>query len=135
MASESDYEQVVELLQASISGMMALYLFGSVATGSENKESDIDLAFLATEKCEQKKCWNIAQVLAAKLNRDVDLVDLKTANTILKKQIVTEGLRLWVAEGMQTAVDSYEVTIMSQYQHLQAERHSVVEGFLREYKE
>lgn len=42
-------------------------------------DSDIDIGFLTTSKIKPVKKWKIQERLASKLNRDVDLVDLKDA--------------------------------------------------------
>jgi predicted nucleotidyltransferase len=69
----------------------AIVLFGSQAKGLTHKESDIDIAFLANHKFSEYEIFMIAQSLANKLKKEVDLVDLSKASTVLRAQIVGTG--------------------------------------------
>ena len=68
-----------------------IIIFGSFADNSHNQHSDIDIAFYTKQTIDNYTRWLTAQNLARKLNIDVDLVDLKTANDVLKFQIASRG--------------------------------------------
>ena len=94
--------------------------------------SDLDLAILNTKKVNLVECWQVAQALAKELNKDVDLVDLMQASTILQYQVVTEGRQLWVSskDNEKLKVDLFETTVITQYQHLQEERKTVIDALI-----
>ncbi|MBN4077488.1 nucleotidyltransferase domain-containing protein [Sulfobacillus acidophilus] len=69
----------------------AIYLFGSYASSTSNSKSDLDLAILPKKKLDKVKLWNLAQEIAIKIDKDVDLIDLFEASTVFKFQIVHEG--------------------------------------------
>ena len=125
---------VINEIRSNLQGVVAIYLFGSFGSERQNAKSDIDLAFLSKDKFTKERCWHVAQKIAVKMQRDVDLVDLKAANTVLNFQILNEGKRIWVAEEERLFADNYETSLFGQYQHLQAERQEVVDQFVHNIK-
>ncbi|BCS80220.1 type VII toxin-antitoxin system MntA family adenylyltransferase antitoxin [Anaerocellum diazotrophicum] len=67
---------VVEILKKEISPWLII-TFGSLAKGNFRQDSDIDIAFFSDKEVSNIERFRISQELADKLNRDVDLVDLK----------------------------------------------------------
>ncbi|MTI69882.1 MAG: nucleotidyltransferase domain-containing protein, partial [Firmicutes bacterium] len=59
-------------------------LFGSAANGTLREDSDVDIAFLSSKNIEDYDIFMLGQELAEKLERDVDLIDLKKAYTVFK---------------------------------------------------
>lgn len=58
-----------------------IILFGSTVKGNVRQSSDIDIAYLSDDKVsDQYEIFVIAQELASKLQRDVDLIDLSQAS-------------------------------------------------------
>ena len=76
--------------------MKLLYLFGSYASNQAHKESDIDIAILPFKKLSTVKRWEMQQVLAEKLQREVDLIDFLSASTVMQKEIVSKGICLFL---------------------------------------
>jgi predicted nucleotidyltransferase len=109
-----------------LSGLRLLYVFGSQATGHAQSSSDWDIAFLADESPDNVSRWHIAEELAAKLNQDVDLVDLKEASTVLKMQIVQNG-RLLFGDTLES--DLFLASTMTQYGHLQESRNDILKAY------
>ena len=73
----------------------AIYSFGSVATGTDDPQSDIDIAILPAEKLNPFDRWKMGERLACLANRDVDLIDLSRASTVMCFQIVSTGKCLY----------------------------------------
>jgi predicted nucleotidyltransferase len=90
-----DSASLVTMLQQYYPNLLAVYLFGSYAQGTADKHSDVDLAVLIDGAVDPVNLWQTAQHLACQLNCDVDLVNLRTASTVLQYQIVTTGVLLW----------------------------------------
>ena len=86
---------IVEILQNTIKDLKAVYIFGSYADGSANNESDIDIAFLSFEKFTSLERWDILNEIGNSLNKDIDLIDLKEANSFLQMEVITKGKRLF----------------------------------------
>lgn len=74
------------------------YLFGSFATVTYNKESDIDIAIMFQEKYESKKeviiKGNIIDMGMKYFQRKLDIISLHSATPLLKYEIVKKGIPL-----------------------------------------
>ncbi len=119
----------LEILRREMSDLVAVYVFGSAADGAERPDSDVDLAFLARQPVARLKVLEIQETLANALRRDVDLVDLATAPTILQMQAICEGRQLETAD--QEAAGMFEVRIMREYQDLKARRADIEADIVR----
>ena len=92
------------LTEAPPAGVDAVYLFGSHAEGRAHRESDVDVGVLlrwsayptAGERFERR--LRLCGELAAG-RKPVDIVILNDAPPTLAARIVTEGLRLFCADG------------------------------------
>ena len=66
-----------------------LLLFGSQATGKTHKESDVDVAYLSSEKIAFEEEVNIdTDLIEIFKNNEVQLVNIKKASPLLLKKIV-----------------------------------------------
>lgn len=107
---------------------VAIYVFGSCGTEHETAVSDVDLAVLLPFG-HNADLHGLRRDLELTLLRDVDLIDLRTANTVLRKEIVTTGDRVWCAD--RTAADQFEMVSLSLYQKLCAERAPILAAALK----
>lgn len=119
---------LVDGLRQRFPGLLAIYLFGSQATGQAGPASDVDLAVLLPGKADVLALWQAGEALAQALNRDVDLVDLRAASTVMQHQIITTGRRLWAADA-QAAL--YESFILSEKTALDEARAGVLADIAR----
>lgn len=69
-------------------------LFGSVATGRQRAESDLDIAVAAEEVLTASEKIALITAFAASSGRPVDLIDLKVVSEPLLGQILRHGRRL-----------------------------------------
>lgn len=88
----------LDLILRTLEGVQAIYLFGSQHQGMATKESDVDLAVLAAKPYSAKLLWQLANKLAVQLDCDVDLVDLRSATTVMQYQVLNTGQRLWPSQ-------------------------------------
>ncbi|MEJ5280234.1 nucleotidyltransferase domain-containing protein [Pseudomonas sp. C 49-2] len=100
-------EAVLAHLLASVPDLMAVYMFGSQATGEANADSDLDLAVLAAGTVEPLLLWQIAGELADIVAVPVDLLDLRAASTVMQYQVITIGRRLWNKDSQAGIFESY----------------------------
>lgn len=116
----SGVEQLIRLILDARSDTQAIYLFGSWGTEYEQPESDVDIAVLLPPK-RAKEVGSLLfsllqQAMQAVVNRDVDLINLRLAPTVLQKEIVMNGRRIFQTIG--TAADEFEMQVLSLYQKL-----------------
>ncbi len=80
-----------EFVRQAISDFVALYRFSSQAKGTTHLEGDVGLAVHACHPIPALRRFELAQQLAAQLHRDVDLVDLPSASTVMRMQVISTG--------------------------------------------
>lgn len=132
----STTEQLIELILKTWPDTQAIYLFGTWETEYEQPDSDLDIAVLLPPK-HAKEVGSLLfsrlhQVLQAAFNRDVDLINLRLAPTVLQKEIIMSGRRLYQAPGADT--DEFEMLVLSLYQKLNEERADILAEGLRSGK-
>jgi len=102
-----------------------IYLFGSLARGPGGPESDVDLAVLAAEPLAPERLAEAREALSERLRRDVDLVDLARASTVLRAQVVSTGRVLRDTDpGLR---EEFETRVYSSYAQLNEERRGILE--------
>ena len=121
-----DDNALIEHIRKSVPDLIALYRFGSQAKGTARPDSDIDLAILARDPIPNIRRFEIAQELAAQLHLDVDLVDLRTASTVMRMQVLSTGTCLDAPD--EPAHREFEMYAYSDYARLNEERREIVKG-------
>lgn len=122
---------ITEFLKDRIPGIIAIYIFGSMADNSATQESDIDIAFLTFQKISAVEKWKIQEELASKLNQDVDLIDLKDATTILRTEVVEKGKLIFSGDSYQ--VNHFEMITYSMYADLNESRQDILTDYKEKY--
>ena len=117
---------IIETLGHALPDIQAIYLFGSFAQGIEHPGSDVDVAVLDRGLVPPEACWALAQSLAAALRADVDLVDLRQVTTVMQKEIVAKGERIFGRDLV--AVEQFEDFVFSSYARLNEERAEILDA-------
>ena len=110
--------------------VIAVYLHGSWASEYERDDSDLDLAVLADRRLELSERIRLQQHIASelKLDQEIDLADLYSANTVFAAIVVTSGERIYSAG---VAADIFEVKTLSAYARLNEERQEILQSIVR----
>lgn len=107
-----------------IPSTLGVWLYGSFSKNEHSNESDIDIAFLAEESPSFEKRMEII-VSSVKLSqRDIDLIDLNTAPTVLKKEIIAYGQRIYCVDTF--FCDNFENRVFADYARLNEERAGIL---------
>jgi predicted nucleotidyltransferase len=122
--------ELTQFLYDVIPRLIAVYRFGSTAAGQAHPESDIDLAFLAAAPLEPLERFALQEKLASRLGRDVDLLDLRAASTVMRMQVISNGHLLATYDA--TAHEAFEDHTYSSYARLNEERRDILEQVRRE---
>ena len=122
---------IAEYLKDQIPGLIAIYIFGSMADNSATPGSDIDIAFLTFQKISAVEKWKIQEELASKLNQDVDLIDLKDATTILRTEVIEKGKLIFSGDSYQ--VNHFEMITYSMYADLNESRQDILTDYNEKY--
>lgn len=115
---------LIEYVRKSVPDLIALYRFGSQAKGEARPDSDIDLAVLARNPIPAMHRFELAQELATQLHRDVDLVDLRAASTVMRMQVISTGKCLDAPD--EQARRKFEMYAYSDYARLNEERREIL---------
>jgi uncharacterized protein len=107
-----------------------VYLFGSRAAGNEGPDSDLDIAIVLDGPVDPIHLWEAGEAIASRLDVDVDLIDLLTANTVLKYQIVTNGRRIFAVDPLEA--ERYEIFILNDMMELNEARAPLIADIVRE---
>lgn len=126
-------EKIIDFLKSKIPDLQLIYLFGSRADGTQNADSDIDIAFVATNlQISAIQKWTIQQELAIKLNCDTDLIDLDSASITLSHQILSLGKRIYAKEEFD--YDNYELLIIKRFLDFQQTTKELREDIMKRGK-
>lgn len=123
-------ETIVQQICAQINDPIAIYLFGSRATGAVHDSSDIDIAVLPQKPLSTELRWDLQQELAIALKLDVDLVDLLSASTVMRLQVVSKGDLLFEGDAYKRA--EFEMVTFSMYARFNQERREILDQVKRE---
>jgi predicted nucleotidyltransferase len=75
-------------------GIRLAVLYGSYATGKASPTSDVDLAIAHDHNLSMEERVDLAQRISRLINKEVDLVDLRTTSGILLQQIICNRITL-----------------------------------------
>lgn len=123
--------RIVEFLRQKIKNLSGLYLFGSYATEMHTSRSDLDIAFLTSEKISAVDRWKIQEELASLIDIDIDLVDLKEASVILRAEVVENGKRIYTENAYEC--DNFEMVTYSMYADLNESRMDILNDMKEKY--
>lgn len=102
----------------------AIYLFGSHGTEHQHPGSDLDLAVLPSKPLDPLVLFNLSNRLSEMVGVEVDLVDLDTASTVMRKEVLRTGERLHAAD--LPAARRFEMLTLSDYARLNEERAGIL---------
>lgn len=130
MIAPPEDERLVMILREALPDLLALYRFGSTATGTQVRESDLDLAVLPSVPLDTVRRWDLQEQLAISLHVPVDLVDLLSASTVMRMQVLQSSILLF--ESDRAAREGFETAVYSSYARLNEERREILEQVKRE---
>lgn len=124
----SQQSQLIQLILNTWPDTQAIYLFGSWGTEYERPQSDVDIAVLLpalqAKKAGSLILTDLHYALQSLLNREVDLINLRQAPTVLQKEVVMAGRRIYCIPGI--VADEFELLVLALYQKLNEERAGIL---------
>lgn len=122
------FDVVVRCIRGHLPNVVAIYRYGSAGTEHERPDSDVDLAVLPARPLAFDTILKLSGALGDVVRRQVDLVDLLKAPTILRAQIIAHGERLYCAD--ERACNIFEDYVFSSYARFNEERRELVADIL-----
>ena len=104
-----------------------IYFFGSAAQKEDHFQSDLDFAFYSHTLYDSVDLFLKAQILAQRFQKEVDLIQLKTASTVFQKEVIHTSVLLYEKESSQREL--YESIVLKKYARLNEERALLLEQY------
>ena len=108
-----DPSEVGRVVEEIFPEALGVWIYGSFAHGRARRDSDLDIGILPTGPLDSWERLERAQDVAARVHREVDLVDLSTVSDLLRYEVVTGGFR--VAARDPARCDAFELASMGKY--------------------
>ena len=116
---------VASTLLKSLPALDAIILFGSTATGHARADSDVDIAVFGAAPYGASQLFDARMASETVLRKQVDLVDLRKAPTVLQMQVLKDG-RYLLGEKSPLA-GAFELFIVRSYEDLQIKRRGLMQ--------
>lgn len=126
MLSEETQHQLIQIINQQLDTDFII-LFGSFAKGTEQEDSDIDLAYFSKKQLSSYERFILAGQLAVISGCEVDLVDIKRIDTVFNMQIFAYGTPIYMAD--KNEYIRQQMRAYSMYVTLNEQRASVIESF------
>lgn len=131
--TEAERERIFDAVRESVLGILpdavAVYVYGSIARGDDWPSSDVDVAVLLPAKRRIDDALGLMAAIAARVGRDVDVVDLRRAGDTLRAEVLGEGRTVFAADA--DAVLDWEASAMSRYARHREEIRDLLDDFGR----
>lgn len=110
--------RITDILSATRSA--AIYVFGSQGTPAARPDSDLDLAILPPRPLDPLERFRLSNALSEAAGRQVDLIDLTRASTVMAKEVIRTGTL--IAESDPARRHEFEMRTLADYARLNEER-------------
>lgn len=104
----------------------AIVLFGSYARGTQNLESDVDIAVKSSEKIDKKMLYQISIELEDKLSKDIDLIDLDDIGDTFRYEILVSGKTLYCKDELK--FELYKLDMYREFLDLNESRQTIIDN-------
>ncbi len=122
--SDRERQLIMDMLRTKLNAV-TIFLFGSIVRGSTHPDSDVDLAFVSLHQHHGYEVFLVSQELATLLKKEVDLIDLQRASTVMQIQVIQNGECLYDECATDTAL--LKVKWMKEYARLNEERQCILD--------
>ena len=103
----------------------AILLFGSYARGTQNAESDIDIAIKTNQKISKKEIFQMRLELEEIIKNDMDLINLEDIKDDFRYEILMNGKTLYCKDELKFVL--YKLAKYQEYFDLNESRKSIIE--------
>ena len=101
-----------------------IVIFGSYVRESQTPQSDIDIAIKIKGGITKKELNDISKQLEEILKKEVDLIDLDNANSILKYEILYSGMPIYIKN--EYYYDLYVIDACNEFLEVNEDRESII---------
>lgn len=116
-------EKIVKILLNNLD-CEAIVLFGSYSRGTQNAESDIDIAIKLKEKLDKKELYRLSNLLSDEFNKEVDLINLDEIGDTFRYEILINGKTLYCKDELQ--FELYKLDMYREFLELNESRQDII---------
>ena len=102
----------------------AIVLFGSYARGTQNNESDIDIAIKPKNEVPKKELFYLSQEIEDKINIEVDLINLNNIGDGFRYEILINGKTIYCEDEFK--FELYKLDMYREYLELNESRKNII---------
>lgn len=118
-------EKIKEIILKKIE-CEAIVLFGSYARGTQNAESDVDIAIKPKNTIDKKKLYNMLLELSDQLEKDVDLINLDAEmSDAFRYEILITGKTLYCEDDFK--FEMYKLDMYREFLELNESRQMIID--------
>lgn len=99
--------------------------YGSYARGTQNSESDIDIAIKPKNKIDKKQLFYLSQELEDIIKKQIDLIDLNNIGDGFRYEILINGKIIYCED--QYEFELYRLDMYREYLELNESRKDIIE--------
>lgn len=103
----------------------AIVLFGSYARGTQNRESDIDIAIKPKREVAKKELFYLSQKIEDIIKIEVDLIDLNNIGDGFRYEILINGKTIYCEDEFK--FELYKLDMYREYLELNESRKNIIE--------
>lgn len=116
-----------QAILVTLPDIWAIYVHGSIARNDDMPGSDLDLGLLLPPGRTLPDMLNLKAQLAEATGRETDIADLRLCGNMLRKEVLTYGIPLYVAD--RETVLAWEARAMSEYAEHRTRIRDLLEDF------
>jgi predicted nucleotidyltransferase len=127
--TETIFETARDAVLAALPDALAIYVYGSFARGEQWPNSDLDIAVLMPPERRIPDVLQLISHIAQSVHREIDLVDLRQAGDVLRREVLESGQALYQSDPQR--VLAWEASALTRYGHYREEVRGILEDFRR----
>lgn len=102
----------------------AIVLFGSYARGTQNNESDIDIAIKPKNEVQKKELFYLSQEIEDMINSEVDLINLNNIGDGFRYEVLINGKTIYCEDEFK--FELYKLEMYREYLELNESRKNII---------
>lgn len=125
-------EEKIKLINTTILNKVqceAIVLFGSYSRGTQNNESDLDIAIKPENEINKKDLFYLSQELEDIIKNDIDLVNLDDINDSFRYEILINGKTIFCKDEFK--FEMYKLDMYREYLELNESRKAIIDNIKR----
>ena len=123
------FDAARDAVLAALPDALAIYVYGSFARGEQWPSSDLDIAVLMPPERRISDVLQLISHFAQSVHREIDLVDLRQAGDVLRREVLESGQALYQSDPQR--VLAWEASALTRYGHYREEVRGILEDFRR----